>query len=170
MAHGVVRTDLMIGTRVEACLHHVKYMVDGANNTSTPTAIDNGNVLKLSGMLSREVWKGVTPAANTSVENLVLVATPELIYDERVHNIDEFFNEAGDVLRCYTLHRHDIFSVTADALDAAAEIAVGDIVEAQASTKLKVVKSATNGSAKVGKVVAIETKGRYTYYVIQIND
>ena len=168
MAHGVVRTDLMTGTRVEADLRHVKYMVDGANDTSTPTAIDNGCVLKLDGLLSRGVWKGVAPAANTALKDVVWVATPELLYDERVKNLDAFFNEAGDVLRCYILHENDIFGVTADALSAAAAIAVGDVVELQAGTKLKVVKSATSGSTVVGKVIAIETAGKYTYNVIKV--
>lgn len=168
MGHGVVRTDLMTGTRVEADLRHVKYMVDGANDSSTPTAIDNGNVLKLDGMLSREVWKGVAPAANTALKDIVLIATPELFYDERVRNLDAFVNEADTVARGYILHENDIFGVTADALSAAATIAVGDIVELQADTKMKVVKSATSGSTVVGKVVAIETVGRHTYNVIKV--
>lgn len=169
MGHGVVRTDLMTGTRVEADLRHVKYMVDGANDSSTPTAIDNGNVLKLDGMLSREVWKGVAPAANTALKDVVLVATPELFYDERVRNLDAFVNEADTVVRGYILHENDIFGVTADALSAAATIAVGDIVELQADTKMKVVKSATGGSTTVGKVIAIETVGRHTYNVIKVD-
>ena len=56
----------------------------------------------------------------------------------------------------------DIFSVSKEALDG--EAAVGSVVEAQAGTKLKVVKTATSGSTTVGKVMAIEGN----YFVIEV--
>lgn len=164
--HGVIRTDRMYGTDVGANLVSLKYMGAG----TTETAIDNGCVVALDGLMSnqREIYKGVTPAANTALGNIALVATPEVMYDERKKNLEEYENEAGVTCRGYILHEHDIFSVTAEALDAAAAIAVGNIVELQAGVKLKVVGTATSGSTAVGKVIAIEKAGRYTYYVIQV--
>lgn len=44
MAYGIVRTDNMYGTDVRAALVSIKYMGD---NGTTPTAIENGNVLKV---------------------------------------------------------------------------------------------------------------------------
>lgn len=165
--HGVVRTDRMYGTDVAANLASVKYMGSGA----TETAIDNGCVIALDGLMDgqREIYKGVTPSANTDIAKIALVATPEVMYDERKKNLEEFENEAGTTCRAYILHEHDIFSVTADVLDAAASIAVGNIVELQAGVKLKVVSVATSSSTTVGKVIAIEKAGRYTYYVIQVD-
>lgn len=172
MSYGVVRTDNMFGTDVREGLVSVKYMGSG----STATAVENGNVVALSGLMTneREIFKGVTPAANTPLEDLVLIASPEVMYDERKHNLDDFRNEAGAVCRGYHLHKGGIFSVTGDALTNATsntDMAVGDVVEAQAGVKLKVkaaATGATDGSTVVGKIIEVENVGRYKYYVIKI--
>ena len=94
------------------------------------------------------------------------------MYDERKRNLDEFINEAGKNCRGYHIHTGDIFSVTKDALIGAETPAVGDIVELAAGTKLKVVAAATgatSGSTVVGKVIAIDVVGRYTYYAIKVD-
>ena len=164
--HAVVRTDRMFGTDNRAGLISVKYIP-----SSTETAIENGNVLKATELISgeREVFKGVTPAANDAMKDIVLVASPELIYDERKHNLDDFTNEAGKIARAYRLHSGDIFSVTKEALAGASSPAVGNIVELKADTKLNVVASATSGSTVVGKIIAIDVVGKYTYYVILVD-
>lgn len=165
--HAVIRTDLMTGTTDGAFLRSLRYMGTG----SAEAEIDNGNIVKLDSLMdgSREVWKAVTPAKDTPVADLAIVATPEVLYDERKRNLSEFVNEAGTNARGYLLHTNNIFSVTAEALDAAADIAVGDIVELQAdSTKMKVVKTATSATTTIGKVISIENTGRYTYYAIKI--
>lgn len=167
MGYGVVRTDRLMGTDVRSMLESVKYMGAG----STATAIDNGNVVKLDGSLmtgEREIKKGVTPAANDALDAIVLIASPEVMYDERKRNLDEFQNEAGKVCRGYHLYSGDIFSVTKDALDGVDTPAVGNVVELKAGIKLNVAASATGGSTVVGKIIAVDVVGRYTYYVIQV--
>lgn len=167
MGYGVIRTDRMFGTDNRAGLVSVKYMGSG----STETAIENGNIVKLDGLMAdeREIYKGVTPAANSKLNEIGIVATPEVMYDERKRNLDEFVNEAGKIARAYRPHSGDIFSVTKDALDGAAAPAVGNVVELKAGIKLNVAASATSGSTKVGTIIAIDNVGRYTYYVIQVD-
>lgn len=164
--HGVIRTDLMSGTDVAADLLSVKYMGEGA----TETAIDNGNVVMIDGLMEgeREVRLGKTPAANTPIDQIAIVATPEVLYDERKKNLDEFVNEAGAICRAYIPRSRNIFSVTAEALNLNGEAAVGHVVELMAGVKMNVVASATDGSTVIGKIIAIEKGSRYTYYVIQI--
>ena len=166
--HGVVRTDKLHGTDTGVNLVSAKYMGSG----STETAIDNGNVLKVEALMTgeREVRKAVTPAANTALKDIILVATPEVMYDERKKNLHEFFNEAGKIVRGYFLGTHDYFSVTKEALNVADNytIAVGDVVELMAGPKLNVVASLTANSTQVGKIAAIEPAGRYTYYVVEV--
>ena len=168
MAYAVVRTDKMIGTDVRSELVSVRYQP-----SDTMTAIENGNVVKLGALEtgSREIYKGATPAADDDITAIVLVASPEVMYDERKRNLDEFINEAGSIARGYRLHKHDIFSVTKDALDGVATPAVGDVVELKAGTKLNVVAAtsgATQGSTVVGKIIDINIVGRYTYYAIEV--
>jgi hypothetical protein len=172
MAYGVVRTDKLMGTDVRSMLESVKYMGSG----STETAIDNGNVVKVDGTLmtgEREIKKGVTPAATDALDSIVLIATPEVMYDERKRNLDEFRNDAGKICRGYHLHSGDIFSVTADAVafntNESTDGKVGSVVELKADIKLNIkTGSATSGSTVVGSVIAIDVVGRYTYYVIQV--
>ena len=168
MAYGIVRTDNMYGTDVRATLVSIKYMgTDG----STPTAIENGNVLKVGALISgeREVYVGGKVAANDKATDIVLIASPEVMYDERKKNLDEFINEAGKACRGYRLHSGDIFSVTKDALAGKATPAVGDVVELAAGTKLNVAATATSGSTTIGSVIDVNVVGRYTYYAIKVN-
>ena len=173
MAKGVVRTDKMFGTDNRTGLMSVKYMGSG----TTATEIQNGMVAAIDGLLtdngavvSREVYKAVTPAANTARAKLVLIATPDLEYCP-CKSVTDFTNEAGDLARVYSLDAPDqIFSVTKDVLDGVSAPAVGDLVEAKAGTKLNVVAKATGytaNSTHVGEIIQIETVGNLTLYVIQ---
>lgn len=168
MAYAVVRTDKMIGTDVRSELVSVRYQP-----SNVKTAIENGNVVKLGALEtgSREIYKGVTPAANDDITAIVLIASPEVMYDERKRNLDDFINEAGTIARGYRLHKHDIFSVTKEALDGAETPAVGDVVELKAGTKLNVkaaATGATSGSTVVGTIIDKNVVGRYTYFAIEV--
>lgn len=168
MAYAVVRTDAMAGTDVRGQLVSVKYM--GANG-AIPTAIENGNVLKIGALMTgeREIYIGGAVAANDKIDDIVLIASPEVVYDEHKHNLDDFVNEAGKACRGYHIHSGDTFSVTAEALSGTGTPAVGNIVELAAGTKLAFVASATTGSTKVGRIIAVDVVGRYTYYVIKVD-
>lgn len=170
MNYAVVRTDNMTGTDVRSQLVSIRYM--GADG-KTPTAIENGNVLKVGQFIEgeREIRIGSAPAANDSLDEIVLIATPELLYDERLKALDDFRNEAdGKPARGYRLHKGDNFSVTKGALDGKAEPAVGDIVELKAGTKLNVAASLTSGSTQVGVLTEIQVVGPYTYYNITVGE
>ena len=163
--YGVVRLDNMSGTTDGTLLRSVRFY-DGDKEA----AIENGRIVLIGDLLDgqREVRKATAPAATSPLNHIGLVAAPELMYDERKRNLTEFINEAGENVRVYIPHVRDIFSVTAEALDAAAAIAKGNLVELQAGTKLKVVATATDKSTQVGKIVDIETVGSLTYYVIEV--
>lgn len=167
MAYPIVRTDLMSGTTDPSQLRSLKYH----NGTDYSDGINNGTVLKLDSIIDatvdREVWKGVKPAANDKIADIVLIATPELMYDSVKKNLDDFTNEADSVLRGYRFHSGDMFSITSDGVDGSA-VAVGHTVELQAGLKLKAVASATSASTTVGKVVQVEQVGDKTYYVILV--
>lgn len=160
MAYGVVRTDNMSGTTLGKNLVSLKYQ-----ESNVDTGIDNGNVVVVGNLIEgeREIRLASKPAANTELKNIALIATPELNKDRQYTLLSEYTNAAGTILRGYRLLSHDIFSVTADALDGS-NIAVGNAVELQAGTKLKVVASATSGSTQVGKIIAIEGD----WYVIEV--
>lgn len=164
--YGVVRTDRMFGTDNRNGLVSVRYM--GADG-DTATEIENGSVVKLGDLeeKNREVYVATDVAADTAIRDVVLVAAPEVPYDERIKNLDEYINDANKIVRGYRLHSGDIFSVTKEALTGAEKPAVGNVVELAAGTKLSVAESAT-GTA-VGKIKQIEIAGRYTYYVIEID-
>lgn len=164
--HAIVRTDKMAGTDVRSELVSVRYQP-----SETMTAIDNGNVVKLGALEdgSREIYKGLTPAKDDNIKDIVLVASPEIVYDARLAwGLGNFFNDANDIARGYRLHKDDIFSVTAEALAAEADIEVGNVVELDDGTKLKVVAEATSGSTAIGKVIDINIVSGVKFYAIEI--
>ena len=167
--YGVIRTDLLSGTDQRADMVSLRYM--GANG-KTPTEIENGSVVVLDGLMEgeREIRVGKTPTASAALDTIAIVATPEMLYDERKKNLSDFINEAGKTCRGYIPRSRNIFSVTAEGLDIAEGVTpeVGYAVELGSTPKLKVVASATSGSTKVGEIIAIDKTTRYTYYVIKI--
>lgn len=167
--NAVVRTDKMFGTDNRAGLVSVRYQSISDGNT-VYHEIQNGNVLLLDGLEtgSREVYKGAVPTAGSALADIVLIASPEVMYDERKRNLDEFINEEGKICRGYHLHTSDIFSVTKEALDGVETPAKGNIVELKDGTKLNVAAALTSGSTKVGEIIGVDTVGRYTYYVIEV--
>lgn len=168
MAYGIVRTDNMYGTDVRAALVSVKYM---GEDGETPTEIENGSVLKIGALIDgeREVYIGSAVTADDKINDVVLIASPEVMYDERKRNLDEYINVAGKICRGYHIHSGDIFSVTKDVLVGVETPAVGNVVELAAGTKLNVAASATSGSTVVGTIIAVDIVGRYTYYAIKAN-
>lgn len=168
MSYAIVRTDAMAATDVRSQLVSVKYM---GSSGSAPTAIENGNILKLGALVSgeREVYIGSDAAANDKLESIVLIASPEVIYDEKKRDIGNFINEAGTICRGYHINHGDTFSVTKEALVGTGTPEVGDTVELAAGTKLAFASSATGGSTTVGRIIAVDVVGSHTYYAIKVN-
>jgi len=165
--YGVVRTDNMFGTDVRAGLVSVRYM--GADG-DTAAAIENGSVVKIGSLVEgeREIFVGTDVADDDKINDVVLLAAPEVAYDERVRNLEEYINEEGKNIRGYRLHTGDTFSLTKEALAGAEAPAVGNVVELADGTKLSVAAAAT-GATVVGKIIAVEIAGRHTYYVIKVD-
>lgn len=148
---GCVRTDNVSGTKLGKDLVSIRYQVSDVDK-----AIENGAVVVIGEYVSTEVRKGTDPVANSDINKIAIIASPEVVKKEKYNSLDEFINEAGVAARGYRPRSGDIFSFTAEALDGEAE--VGSVVELQAGTKLKVVESATEGSTTVGTVIALEGK------------
>lgn len=160
--HAIVRTDNVFGTDNRTGVVSIEYM--GANGT-TPTEIDNGNVLKVGKLVDgeRQIHIGSAPAAGDKIEDVVLIATPEIIYDSEKDYIGNFYNEAGVPARGYRIHSGSIFSVTANALDGTPAKDQG--VEFGGTTKLKV---AEHSASSIGSIIEVDTVGGETFYVIEI--
>ena len=163
MAYAVVRTDNLAGTDVRGQLVSVKYM--GADG-QTPTVIENGNVLRIGTLMTgeREIYVGAAPTASDNLDDIVLIASPEVMYDERKRNLDDYINEEGKTCRGYHIHAGDTFSVTAEALSGSP--AAGSAVTLAASTKLAVGGAGT----PIGRIVAVDVVGRHTYYAIKVGE
>jgi hypothetical protein len=162
--YGIVRTDNLKATKTGA-LKSGRYYV-----STTPTAIENGNLVKLDSLISgqREVWKVVAPGAITAT-NLYVVATPELIYDETTQKkLSEFRNEAGKNITLMSLEVGDELSVS-DAcitpIDDTDDVpAVGSYVIPSASgTKWTEVASLGGTEKCYGKIIARELFSKDVY-------
>ena len=158
MAYAVVRTDKLAGTDVRSEMVSVRYQPN-----DVMTAIENGNIVTLGNLEegSREVYVGKTPTSTDTIADIVLIATPEVVYDEHIKGLDKYINEAGVISRGYHLHEHDIFSVTAEALSGTP--ALGKTVAIGNGTKLTVANS-----GGIGAIIDKNIVGKYTYWVIEV--
>lgn len=83
---------------------------------SEGTVLPNGALVALGELLSgeRELFSVAAPSAD---EELLLVAAPEVKYDEAVDQLD-YTTEAGKAVRAYHLKRGDLFQVEQSLFDA----------------------------------------------------
>lgn len=161
MAYTVFRSDLMSGTDVAADLVSLR-VYDGNED---PIAVENGTIVELDGYEDgqREVMVAHLATSESDIDDCAIVASVEVMYDERKKNLDEFVNEAGAICRGYIPRGRNMFSVTKEGFVSATAPAVGGAVGIGANGKLD-----ASGSG-FGTCMAIETAGRYTYYVIKID-
>lgn len=154
----VIRTDLMSGTRQPADLVSLRFY-----NGEEMAEVENGVIVELKGYEDgqREVMKAVAATAESNMADCAVVAAPEVMYDERKKNLDEYINDAGKAVRGYRLSDRNLFALTAEGF-AGAVPTVGGKVGIGANGKLD---AAGTG---FGECVHIENAGYYTYYTIKI--
>lgn len=160
MAYCVIRTDLVSGTKQPADLVSLRFY----NAEGEKAEVENGVIVHLQGYEEgeREVRKAVAATAGADLNECAIIAAPEVMYDERLKNLEDFINEKGKAVRGYIPRSRNTFSFTkegfvdgvAPAVDAEVGIGVNGKIDA-AGTGL-------------GKCVHIEQVGRYTYYAIEI--
>ncbi len=159
MAYTVFRSDLLSGTDVAADLVSARVY-----NGDKQIAVENGTIIELEALEpgEREVHKAKLATSGSKLSDCVVVGSPEVFYDERLKNLDQYINEAGKIVRGYVLRSRNMFSVTKEGFVGGTVPAVGAEVGIGTGGKLD-----TSGTG-FGKCMAIELAGRYTYYVIRI--
>lgn len=160
MAYAVIRTDLMSGTKQPADLVSLRFY----NASGNKAEVENGVIVKLQGYEDgeREVMKAVAASAGDDLNDCAIVAAPEVMYDERKKNLDEFINEAGKAVRGYIPRSRNVFSVTKEGFVGGTAPAKGAEVGIGTGGKID---AAGKG---LGVCVDVEVVGRYTYYAIKI--
>jgi hypothetical protein len=96
--------------------------------------------------------KAVAASAGDDLNDCAIVAAPEVMYDERKKNLDEFINEAGKATRGYIPRSRNVFSVTKEGF-------VGGTVPT---------KGAEVGIGTGGKIDAAVICG-YKLYIVRTN-
>lgn len=168
MAYCVVRTDLMSAVKQPADLVSLRFY-DGNDEVAE---VENGVIAKITDLethtvgttttYEREIWKGVAATSSDDLADCVLIATPEVMYDERKRGLDEFINEAGVAARGYRLRDRNMFSLTAEGFVGGTAPTVGQTIGVGTDGKLAA------GGSGFGTCVHIEDVGSKKFYAIQI--
>ena len=169
MAYCVVRTDRMSGVKQFVDTISVRvYGPAGGDDEANKVAIENGHIVAVEGFEDgqREIRVARPAAADSDLAVCALVATPELVYDERLKGLGDFINKAGDAARAYILRNRDEFSVTKEAFVNEGVPAVGDTVTLGANGKLV----ANGEGTALGICREIEVAGMHTFYLVEIRD
>ena len=106
------------------------HLANGRNDTDVML---NGYFVELGGLLAgeRETYS-ITAPADVLTTEVLLHATPEVMYDPRQSALEDFFVEVGEECRLYHLTVGDIVTLTEDLF--ATVPAVGDVVSPQVGT------------------------------------
>lgn len=86
------------------------------NSTGAKVASTNGVFVVLDGYMEgqREVVKGVLADLNTADQEVLLIHNSEVMYDERLFKLEDFYIKADKVARAYRLYTGDIITLTED--------------------------------------------------------
>lgn len=129
MANNIVRLDVLSGTNDGAKLKSVKVF-----SGTTPIAVENGVIVSVGDLTDvageREIHKAtVVTAGDDTATNIALIATPEVVSDERLDDLADFTNVAGKPARAYMLRGGiDGFSIKYGTAHASEEVAKGSTV------------------------------------------
>ena len=160
MSYCVIRTDLVSGTKQPADLVSLRFY----NAKGEKAEVENGVIVHLQGYEEgeREVRKAVAATAGVDLNACAIIAAPEVMYDERLKNLEDFINEKGKAVRGYIPRSRNTFSFTKEGFVNGVVPAVDAEVGIGANGKID---AAGTG---LGKCVHIEQVGRYTFYAIEI--
>lgn len=133
-------------------------------NVKLSADVDNGNIVAIGALADgeSEAFAASKPTATTPISKLALVHAPEVMKDDRLKNLGDFYNKSGSIVRAYLFESGDEFRLTAEGITGTPK--VGSAIEADASYKLKAVDSATSSSTQIGTVIAVEGD----YYVVRV--
>lgn len=108
--------------------------------------LKNGAITVIGGLVTgqREVVQGATPV-DVITEEILLVASPEIVYEKEKHNILDFVNKAGERYRAYHFTIGDIVTITDDMITGTS--VVGQyLIPANGSEKLKAAADLSGGT------------------------
>lgn len=140
--HTICNTSRLWGTQNNAGLVNIKILSD----------MDNGAICALNGPADGEVeaFAITTPAEGAELHTLCLLVEPEVMYDERLKLLSDFYNIAGEdgrVCRAYMLQHGDEFALSAEGFEG--EPVVGQAIGCNGTFKFAV------GGTGFGKIVGI---------------
>ena len=129
-------------------------------NLKIPTDLPNGTILKIGALAAgeRDAFDCTLAGKTDALGTVAILAGPELMYDERKKNLNEYVNEVinnGGIYRAYILDQGDMFGLTAEGFDGTPMIG---------STVGAVDGVLTPGESGIGKVIAYEAP----YYVVRV--
>lgn len=155
----VVNTDKLSGEIQAADLVSLRFY----NAEGEVAEVENGVIVKLEGYEDgqREVFKAVAAEAGADLNECAVIAAPEVMYDERIKNLDEFINAKGKAVRGYIPRSRNEMSFTAEGF-----------VDGNVPVKGAQVGIGANGKIDaagtgLGECADVWTLGRYTYYCIR---
>ena len=126
-----------------------------------PVATSNGVLVVVEGLMEgqREVKKARLATEADKAEDVLFIHNSEVMYDERLNKLEDFYIEAGKVARAYRLYDGDIMTLTEDLY--ADAVAVNDKLAVKTNGLLGKVEE-----AETAKVVfeVIEDSGYELHY------
>lgn len=156
----VVNTDLMSGVKQPADLVSLRfYEMD--EDEAVAVEVENGVIAKLGDLENREVFAAVAATAADDPNECVVIANPELMYDERKRVLEDYINPAGKAIRGYRIKNKNIMSWTAEGFVGGTAPEKGGAVGIGVGGKLD---AAGTG---LGKCIDIWKAGKRTFYAIQ---
>lgn len=125
-----------------------------ASSVYTEAEIENGMLVKIDSLESRNVFKVIAPSKDDKLADLWIVTTPEVDADERNRNLSDFKNKKGAIITIDKLTAGDIIGLE-NGLDGTAAVDNVICLGASGGVKMSTDEAATSLGTQIGKVLDI---------------
>lgn len=113
--------------------------------------VQNGEICVLGNQAGREAVQAATPT-DVTTEEILIVASPEIVYDQLKDDLLDFVNKAGSMARAYHFTVGDIITVTDDVIDGTS-VVNQYLVPKNGSSKLTPAADLSGGTRFAAKVI-----------------
>lgn len=129
--------------------------------------MDNGSVVLLKDLKPTEgfvqVYSVGDVAATSGLDEIAIIANPEINIDDRDKNLEDYYNKAGKIVLADRLEAGNFLGMTKECFDGTP--AVGKKVALQVGRKLKVVDGEVADATHFGTIVD-EVNGKFGVQIV----
>lgn len=162
MAYAVIDTSNVSATRDGSKLKNIRFVEKSGDNL-VETSVENATLVVLDKLVpgQHDLFYATAPTSTSKVKDILIIETPELIYDESTfHPLSDFINLKGSNSVAFKPESGDQILVSAESFATTPD---------EATIKTKFIDISTSGKLAIAAAVTAGTTLGYVTDIVTVN-